>query len=84
MSTEPLGPSRSRPDFGSNDGLLPLPATVRELEAQGLFEGDCGHTTDPRPGAYEFRRAAAAGGDGQSMKERLDAEERASLLVGKL
>ena len=36
---EPLGPARRRPGFGQNDGLLPLPQTVRELEAQGLFEG---------------------------------------------
>jgi hypothetical protein len=37
---EPLGPAAAkRPDFGSLDGLMPLPRTVRELEAQGLFEG---------------------------------------------
>ena len=59
---------------------LPLPKTVRELEAQGLFEGDTGHTTDPRPDVRPYRRRDAGGQDGQSMKERLDAEERASLL----
>ena len=36
---EPLGPAAKRPDFGALDGLMPLPRTVRELEAQGLFEG---------------------------------------------
>jgi len=45
---EPLGPAAKRPGFGQLDGLLPLPTTVRELEAQGLFEGDVGHTTAPR------------------------------------
>lgn len=59
---------------------LPLPKTIRELEAQGLFEGDTGHTTDPRPDVVPYRRSDVGGQDGQSMKEQLDAEERASLL----
>lgn len=40
--------------------------------------GDAGHSTEPREGAEMFRRALANGQDGQTMKERLDAEERAS------
>lgn len=86
---EPLGPSQERPHFGPNDGLLPVPMTVRELEAQGLFEGDAGHRTDPRVGDVprihsQYRRQGAAGSDGQSMKERLDAEERSSLFSARL
>ena len=80
--TEPLGPAATRPGFGLMDGLSPLPMTVRELEAAGMYEGDTGHTTAPRPGQQPYRRqeALAAGvGDGQSGKERLDAVERASL-----
>ena len=40
--------------------------------------GDAGHSTEARPGAGMFRRAHAGGMDGQTMKEKLDAEERAS------
>ena len=54
---------------------LPLPKTVRELEAQGLFEGDTGHTTDPRPDVRPYRRRDAGGQDGEH-EGALDAEER--------
>ena len=69
--------------FGATDGLLPLPRTVRELEAAGMFEGDTGHTTAGRTDDY-YRRSDAAGSDGQSMKEKLDAEERGTLSQAKM
>ena len=80
---EPLGPARKRPEFGATDGLLPLPRTVRELEAAGMFEGDTGHTTAGRTDDY-YRRSDAGGSDGQSMKEKLDAEERGTLSQAKM
>ena len=61
-----------------------MPRTVREMEAAGQFEGDTGHSTRCRPGAAAFSRAQAKrhGVDqSQTMKERLDAQERASLLA---
>jgi hypothetical protein len=41
---ELLGPDATRPEFGALDGLLPVPQTVREMEATGAFEGDTGRT----------------------------------------
>ena len=83
--TDPLGPDVHRPEFGwSRDGFGPLPLTVRELESQGSFEGDTGHSTRARAGARPYSRAESRrqgdGDGGQTMKEKLDAEERASLL----
>eukprot|EP01047_Picozoa_sp_COSAG01_P063118 COSAG01_NODE_8129_length_2911_cov_2.827525_4_plen_204_part_01 len=45
---ELLGPDATRPEFGALDGLLPVPQTVREMEATGAFEGDTGRTNHCR------------------------------------
>ena len=77
---EPLGTGALARDTawaGRGDGLAPLPATIRELEAGGVTEGDVGHTTFSRAADKLWTRGDVAPADRTASAQR-DGESRAA------
>ena len=59
---------------GRGDGLATLPATIRELEAGGVTEGDVGHTTFSRAADKLWTRGDAD----RTVSAQRDGESRAA------